>query len=192
MGNVDEKIAKAINDYKTKSYGDIESGVFIKEEFIQFERVEFFEGQVGVMLPKGYIDMPIEMQELKYPSVHRPQIIKCNEKGDVNFTFSLLNSPLEKSDVQGTIKQIKKLIRKVQPSNVFHDEGTFEKESTTIGWFDYKSPTMDEPLFNIMYCASVNGKTLQGVFNVLYCEWKLWKDIMIDVIGTIECKKIEK
>ena len=37
-----------------------------------------------------------------------------------------------------------------------------------LGWFDYKSPTMDEPLFNIMYCASVNGKTLQGVFNVLH------------------------
>ena len=187
MGNIDEKIAKAINEYKTESYGTIESGVFIKEELIQFERVELFEGKIALMLPKNFKDMPLEMQEMKYPSVHRPQIIKSNERGDINFAFSLLDSPLEKTAVQETTKQMKKLVRKVQPSNVFHDEGMFEKENITIGWFDYKSPTMDEALFNIMYCGTVNGKMLHGVFNTLYSDWKLWKNVMIDIIGTIEC-----
>lgn len=187
MENIDEKIAETINQYKMGCYGDIESGIYVKEQQIFFKKTELFDGQVVVMLPETYIDMPLVMQEIKYPSVHRPQIIKCNEEGDINFTFSLLESPLEKESVQSTMKQMKKLIRKVQPSNVFHDEGVVEKESTSIGWFDYKSPTMDESLFNLMYCASINGKTLQGVFNAPYYEWKIWKDIMIAVVGTIEC-----
>lgn len=189
MTDVDLKIAEALNQYKKECYGDIEKGIVIKEEVISFQRTELFDGQVAVMLPEHYIDMPMELQEIKYPSVHRPQIIKSNETGDVNFTFSLLDSPLEKEAVKETIRQIKKLVRKVQPSNVFRDEGIIEKENTTIGWFDYKSHTIDEPLLNLMYCASINGKTLQGVFNAPYSEWKLWKEVMIDVVGTIECVK---
>lgn len=189
MESVDIKIAEALNQYKAESYGNIENGVFVKEELIRFEKMELFDGQVTVMLPEGYIDMPIAMQKIKYPSESRPQVIKCNEEGDVNFTFSLLNSPLEKSAVQSLEKQMKKIIRKVQPSNVFYNEGIVEKESTTIGWFEYKSPTIDMPLFNIMYCAAVNGKTLQGVFNVPYASWKQWKEIMINVVKTIECVK---
>lgn len=189
MEGVDIKIAEVMNQYKAESYGDIENGIYVKGELIRFEMVELFDGQVTVMLPEKYIDMPIEMQKIKYPSENRPQIIKCNEEGEVNFTFSLLNSALEKSAVQSLEKQMKKLIRKVQPSNVFYDEGLVEKESTAIGWFEYKSPTIDIQLFNLMYCASVNGKTLQGVFNAPYYDWKLWKEIMHNVLKTIECVK---
>lgn len=189
MTDVDLKIAGAINQYKTECHGDMENGIFIKEELIKFRKTELFDGQVAVMLPEHYVDMPMQMQEIKYPSVHRPQIIKTNEAGNINFAFSLLDSPLEKEAVRETTRQMKKLIRKVQPSNVFHDEGIVEKENTAIGWFDYKSPAIDEPLFNLMYCASINGKTLQGIFNAPYAEWKIWKEIMIDVAGTIECIK---
>lgn len=162
MTDVDLKIAGAINQYKTECHGDMEKGFFIKEELIKFQQTELFDGQVTVMLPEHYVDMPMQMQEIKYPSVHRPQIIKTNEAGDINFAFSLLDSPLEKEAVRETTRQMKKLIRKVQPSNVFHDEGMVEKENTTIGWFDYKSHTIDVPLFNLMYCASVNGKRCRG------------------------------
>lgn len=48
---------------------------------------------------------------------------------------------------------------------------------------------IDIQLFNLMYCASVNGKTLKGAFNAPYYNWKLWKVIMHNVLKTIECVK---
>lgn len=81
---------------------------------------------------------------------------------------------------------MKKLFRKIQPANIYRDEGLIEKENINIGWFDFKSPTMDVALLNIMYCANCNGKTLQGVFNAPYSDWQIWKPIMIEVVKSIE------
>lgn len=71
MGFIDEKIIKNMNEYKKDQYGNIYDGVYIREELLEFEKVELFDGKISIMIPKTFIDMPEKLAKLKYPSSYR-------------------------------------------------------------------------------------------------------------------------
>lgn len=73
------------------------------------------------MLPEGFVDMPPEMARIKYPSEQRPQEIRMNGDGTVNFTFSLFEAGLEEQQIEDALGQFKSVIRKVNPAFVFYD-----------------------------------------------------------------------
>lgn len=50
----DLDIVKKLNEYKEKTTGDIYTGLYVKEELIQFEYVKLFEDRVEVMLPTSF------------------------------------------------------------------------------------------------------------------------------------------
>lgn len=90
MEFTDEVLIRAMNVHKAGQQGNIYSGIFIREELFEFEKQVLFEERMSIMLPKKFVDMPLDMAKRKYPMEQRPQIIKTNETGDINFTFNLL------------------------------------------------------------------------------------------------------
>ena len=72
---LDEKIleAKQIKDKLENT--DIKKGVYIKEEFVEFEEVKLFNDSMSILVPSSFIDLPENRKKIKYPSQQRPQII---------------------------------------------------------------------------------------------------------------------
>lgn len=187
MSYSDEKIIEAFNSYKKEQHGDIYSGVFIKEELYQFERQELFEGKVSIMLPDNFVDMPPELARIKYPMEQRPQIIKMNEDGSINFTFSFLDIDVKNENLPEVIESLYMVIRNTQPANIFYEKKVEEINDTlSVGWFDYKSHGIDQKIYNLMYCIPMNGQLLHCVFNSPLQEVDTWKPIVLQVIHSIE------
>jgi hypothetical protein len=194
MEYTDNKIIDARNGYKKEEKGSMDTGIYIKEELIEFEPVSLYDGKVKIKIPTTFEDMPQNYAEIKYPNKQRPQIIKTNTAGDVNLTFNLLDAEFATEDVIEARNSFKNLIKQVQPSGVFYEEGEEEVAGILLGWFDFKSHAVGGKLYNIMYCVPVDGKMLQGVFNCKTEDAKLWKPVMLQMLRDIklcegECQK---
>ncbi|MBS5794387.1 MAG: hypothetical protein KIC92_06460 [Clostridiales bacterium] len=46
----------------------IEEGVYINNEYLEFEEIKLFNESMSILLPKSFIDLPDSMKKIKYPS----------------------------------------------------------------------------------------------------------------------------
>ena len=186
MSYADEKMIKAMNTYKEGVQGNIEEGILIKEEQYIFEEIGLFDSKMYIMLPKSFQDMPAEQAKLKYPIEQRPQVIKTNERTDINFTFSLLEQPIANRQVKLMRDSLKRVLRSARPDMKFLEDGLEEIEDHTIGWFEFISNGIDGKLYNIMYFTPIDGKLMQGIFNCPAKESQNWKVVAMQVMNTIK------
>lgn len=183
---LDETILEIKRQKDKEENINIEEGVYIKNEYVEFEEIKLFDESMGILLPKSFIDLPDTMKKIKYPSEQRPQIIKTSLDTSVNFGFSLLPLPIRNEQTKDAIKQFKIVLKKVNPSYVFYDLKEEKIGKKTISWFDFKSYGIDFPMYNIMYIIPIRNKVMHGIFNCLYKDIDEWKDYAFQVIKTIK------
>ena len=191
---VDEKILDFINQAeKREAKKDICSGpVKIGDRYYEFEETEFFEDKLKMYIPKDFEDMPLVARKFKYSSENRPEIIKCNEKGNICITLKIIDSPLDEENVGKLKDGMKVIIKKTNPANVFYKDGVLKVDSKNIGFFEFKSYAIDDSLYNLMFFLEFEGKTLMGTFSCIYKECKEWRDIAFQVIKTVRVLKENK
>lgn len=188
---VDEKILDFINEAeKREEKKDICSGsVKIGDRYYEFEETEFFEEKLKLYIPKDFEDMPLEGRKFKYPSENRPEIIKCNEDGSIAITLNIIDSPLDEEHVEMLRDMMKSINQRLNPANIFFDEGILEIDEKNIGYFDFKSSAIDDFLYNFVFLLELQEKTLMGTFSCSFSEYEEWKDIVIQMINTIRLSK---
>lgn len=187
MANADEEMIEELNQYKKGSYGDMEHGYYIREEFTQFKRYSFFDGKMSVMLPENFIDLPETIVKLKYPSEQRPKVIKSSQDGGINFTFNLVDEvTLEEENVEYITESMSNGIKSINPAVTFGEKGIVEVSGTKLSWFEFQSNAFDGIIYNIMYCIPINGKMMHGVFNCLVQDMDAWKKIAMAVMDSIQ------
>lgn len=186
MSHTDEKMIKAMNARKEGIQGSIEEGISIREELYTFEKTQLFDGRMEVMLPRSFKDMPPEQARLKYPAEQRPQVIRTNERTDINFTFSLLDQPLENGQVKPLRDLLKKALRRARPDMRFMEDGLRENRGHTTGWFEFISNGIDGKLYNFMYLTPVSGRLMQGILNCPVRDAQNWKQVILQVMDTIK------
>lgn len=187
----DEKILDFINEMEAKeARKDIKNGpVKIGDRYYEFEERDFFDGKLKMYIPSDFEDMPLEVRKFKYPSENRPEVIKCNEDGSIAITLKFIDSPLEEERV-GKLKDIMKLINKrLNPANIYFDEGVLEVDKKNIGYFDFKSSAIDDFLYNFAFFLEFKEKTVMGTFSCGYSERELWKDVVMEMVNTIKINK---
>lgn len=185
---IDEQILDYINAAEDKELRkDIYAGpVKINNDFYEFEEAEFFDGALKMYIPNTFIDMPEEARRFKYPSESRPEIIKCNNTGAIAITLKLVNSPISDEYIEELKSMMKAITQRLNPSNIFFDEGILEVNEKKIGYFDYKSSAIDDFLYNFVFLLELQGNTLIGTFSCSYSEHKQWKDdILFQMMKTI-------
>lgn len=191
---VDEKILDYINAMEAKeARKDITNGpIKIAVRYYEFEETEFFDGKLKMYIPKDFEDMPLEARELNYPPEDGPDVIRCNEKGDIRITFKIIEAPLTEEHVEKFKDEMKDRVKNSNPINVFYEDGLLEVDSKNIGFFEFKSYTMDGPICNIMFFLEFESKTLIGTFRCSYEEYGEWRDTAFQIIKTIKVIKEDK
>lgn len=191
---VDEKILDYINAMEAKeARKDITNGpIKIASRYYEFEETEFFDGKLKMYIPKDFEDMPLEARELNYPPEDGPDVVRCNEKGDIRITFKIIDVPLTEEHVGKFKDEMKDRVKNSNPINVFYEDGLLEVDSKNIGFFEFKSYTMDGPICNIMFFLEFERKTLIGTFRCSYEEYGEWRDTAFQIIKTIKVIKEDK
>ncbi len=190
---IDEKILDFINaTEKKEARKDIRDGsIKIAGKYYEFEEREFFEERLKMFIPKDFEDMPLEARKFKYPSENRPDVIKCNEDGSVSVTFKFIDSPLSDEYVEQLRDMMKLINKRLNPANIYIDEGILEVDEKNIGYFDFKSSAIDDFLYNFIFLFELQEKTVMGTFSCGFSEHEEWKEIIPQMIDTLKVNKLE-
>ena len=191
MNITDEMIqqAKRMHQMQTQS---VRETVIINDEEYHFHREMLFDGRASILLPKEFVNMPTELAKHKYPMERRPEIIKTSMDTAVNFAFNLMPQQISNEQIIDATKQFHSMIKHMQPSNHFFDIKLELMEKISIGWFDFKSPGLDEHVYTLMAFAVIDKKLLHGIFNASYRLMENWKSIAIQVFCSLEDETLKK
>lgn len=188
----DEKIRRVINQAEEQEQIDrqnIYEGITVMNKYYEFKEMGFFDDTLEIQIPTNFIDMPDEFSRLKYPSDNRPQIIKTDDTGSINITLNLVPQNIEDQQILEVKEGIKNLLKRLNPSYLFLEEGVETIEEKNVGFFEFKSPTLDDSLFNLMFFIELNHNVMMGVFNCPYSQHRAWRPIARQIMQSMRCPK---
>ena len=87
--HIDEKIIPMKLEMDNSISMSLEDGYYISGKLETFTKAIYFNDSVSIYTPSSFIDMPDEIKEIKYPTSFRPEIIKTNLAGDINFSVNV-------------------------------------------------------------------------------------------------------
>ena len=164
----------------------LEDELYIEGERIEFMECQLFDDCMEITLPSTFVDMPLKIAKIKYPSENRPHVIKTNLLGTINFAFNMFQQEVKPDDIKEIAKSFEDVIRKVNPANIFYNRGTEMIGNTKLSFFDFKGYAIDTQIYYIYYVTSIGGRLLHGIFSCKMEDREDYKDIAFMVMRSIK------
>ncbi|VBB09028.1 Hypothetical protein LUCI_4314 [Lucifera butyrica] len=184
----DEQIRRVINQVEEQqeiNNQNIYEGVRINDQQYTFQDTAFFAERLTIPIPITFVDMPAELAKIKYPSGDRPQIIKTDETGSVNITLSLIPNQINDEHIPEVKDGIKTIFKRLNPAYLFLDEGVETIDGKPVGYFEFKSPALDRPLFNLMFVLEIEHNVMMGNFSCPYDDHAAWRPIARQIMNSV-------
>lgn len=160
----------------------------ILEEGLPDEILQTVEiGEIAEMkIPSFFQDMPREAAGRKYSFEPRPQIIKTNREGTVDFTFSVLEAEVCAEELQETVTAAKEGLRRILATAVFLEEGQETVQGIEVCWFSYvrTSPEGGKTYNMIFYAAA--GRPVAITMCCHASLWEKWSAVARYCISTLK------
>lgn len=186
MKHFDEELIKMRQAFENEKYTDINEGISVHGQFYEFEKVELLNGNMSIMLPKDFVEMPIRMKKIKYPSNDRPQIIKTDLNGQVDFTFNYLELTMKEEQLEKIVQQMKMMTKKLMPQYTFGEDYFGNTQSGAYYGYEYMCNVLDGKLYTYVYGTCINERFMQGGFSCLIQDKNLWKEAVLQVCQSIQ------
>lgn len=120
------------------------------------------DSQATMVLPDGFVRMPQEMLEKKYPAAQRPKEAWYveSENGKVSIAFSVTENAISEAQIPQFAGMMKNQMKAFSPS--LSDATVNGKKMSRL---EITTPAPDGKIFNVMQFSSLNGKLLISTFN---------------------------
>ncbi|MCM1425655.1 MAG: hypothetical protein NC118_03540 [Eubacterium sp.] len=186
MEDIEKEIIKKRVGYEKQKYSSLDTGMYVCGDILRFIRIALFDELVSIIIPENFIEMPMQFQVVRYPSVYRPKIILTSLDMNVNLGFTMYAKEVEEKELIETINSMKNVIKKFYPDYRFFQ---MRKNITTKNpycWFDFRSYALDDAVYNLYFVVLIDNKILQGNFNCLYKDSEDWKRVVLQIIEKIK------
>jgi len=124
--------------------------------------MQLFEDKMHAELPLSTVKMPEDMVRRLYPSADRPQLLFYREEGPLYFTFSLYDKALGNKEVFTAINHMKDMVEAAHPQSIIGHINLLKYTHNYCGWFAFKSPSIEQERYNIMYITPVKNRLMLG------------------------------
>ena len=167
---------------------------YIGDKRYHFIEQEIPSGNLLILLPKEFINLPPVVARLKYPSSDRPKCIKSSVDTSINFAFShLLNYKVRENELLGIRNTALDGLKKLHPQNDYLDVGLDywgQNKSFLYSWFEYISPTLDAESYSFNAFMRKDECLLFYLFNCPNEGHEHWRPIIFETILSIRDKPI--
>jgi len=138
-----------------------------------------------IRLPENFSQLSNSEAKQRYASEFRPEVIYSDNTKNVNFAFNLLHN--KNINLPAFLSKFIESIKLVYPNTLIYEEDNLisDIEGCDIRYFEFRTSSLEGPIYNIMYLASNGEKALMGTFNCPFGEYPNWKDMALGVIKTI-------
>lgn len=191
----DEELIKLKNYYQseTNTYNLITDELPIRGRMVRFIPALFFDGNLNVLIPDDFAEMPEKVAKARYLSNHRPPVLFTNPSYDENLGFHLLNRKdfQEYNNLEELIKKMVDSVRQHAPETVFYGKDNFYPDNAEGMWFEYKNFTLDEETYNLQMLVLSDKYLLAGTFNCRMCFYDEWKEPILKSLDYIKMERKE-
>lgn len=120
------------------------------------------DGKASIVMPEGFVRMPQEMLEKKYPTAQRPKEAWYveSENGKVSLAFSMTENAMSEAQIPQFAEVLKAQMKAFSPSVT---EATVNGQK--VSRLEMTTPAADGKIFNVMQLSSYDGKLLLATFN---------------------------
>lgn len=184
MESMDLRIAEMKNQYRKEKWQDIHQEVDIKGEKIVFTEKILLDGQMSILLPSTFREMDPEIAKMKYPA-GQAGVIMTSKFNHVDFTFTQLDE-IQPEYVQRITNSMKNTIARLNPANVFYEEGLEPLGTSLLGYFTYKGYAINGQVYNVSLFTTINNKGLVGAFNCNHDDKEEWEKIAYQMMTSIK------
>lgn len=167
-----------------KIHGNLNDGWLVNGNVYEFDSVLLFDNQVEVSLPKEFQLMPEDKLKEKYFAEQRP-VVWTDSTYLINFTFCLTEERFVSEATNPCVQTLKDAIRSVYPATVFYNDGQIE-ENKRIVFFDFKSFSLNGPVYNMMYLTEIRGKVFIGTFNCPFDKYEDWELVVYKIMESLK------
>ncbi|MCL1924633.1 MAG: hypothetical protein FWF50_03515 [Defluviitaleaceae bacterium] len=192
MDKTDEQIIALKNQQEKKDRDILKDGAIINDNISHFKEVSILDSKLIIEVPNNFEEMNLEIAKIKYPSEQRPQYIMTNPSTSTNIGLSLLDHPINETQVEEGSDELKRVLKATNPAIEFYKSGVEKLEDLKISWFEYKSYAIDDQMYNIMFVSSYEGKFLHGNFNCRFSEHTEWREPALTIIKSLKINKKEE
>ncbi len=186
----DEELAEKRYWERRKKFTGIDTGIYFEDELLEFSEVCIFE-KAGVMLPVAFQDMTLEEARKKYPSEQRPQIIKTNKSGSVNFAFNLLEQKLEEKQMEAVLQDFLRVMKRLHPTSICLNLESGRKNEWYMPYasMEFTSTAINENLYNMIVISPIGEELLMMLFNCPFEQRTEWLVCLAQIRESIVCYK---
>jgi hypothetical protein len=192
---VDEALIKLQNYYqsKTNSYDLIADELPIRGKRVRFVPTSLFDGNLNILIPDNFIEMPENIAKARYLSNYRPPVLLTSPSYDENLGFHLLSRKEfpEYNILHELIKKMKDSVRQHALETVFYGKDSFYPDKAQGMWFEYKNFTLDDETYNLQLLVLTDKYLLAGTFNCRMCFYDEWKDPILKSLDHIKIGRKE-
>lgn len=181
----DEEIVALLNKYKKESIGNVYDGIKIKGDLYHFHEYKFWDGQVNIMIPLRFIDMPEEIIKVKYGHMPKTDILMCSRDYNIDIMMSLTEERLGDDEIKKTIDNQIELIKAIQPAYEIYEKSIEDNGFVKVGWFDYRASAMDIGLYCMSFIFQANGRMVIGKFTCNIYKAESWKPVILKMLFSI-------
>ena len=181
----EEKLMNDRHLERINRFTSIETGIYVEGELLQFREAKMFENEVGIFIPSTFKDMKPEDAKKKYFSEQRPEIIKTNEDGTVNFSFSMVDREIKPEQLANVIQEFYLVLKRFQPMSVCLEDGTESAHNVPFAWMEFISTALDDNLFNTLIIYPVGRKLLMVMFSCPFEKRLDWSRCLSEIRKSI-------
>lgn len=184
----DEELAEKRYWERRKKYTGTDTGIYFEDELLEFVEVCIFK-KAGVLIPAAFQDMTPEEARKKYPSEQRPQIIKTNKSGSVNFAFNLLEQKLEEEQLEAVLQDFLRVMKRLHPTNIClnMESGRKNERYTPYASMEFTSTAINENLYNMIVISPIEEELLMMLFNCPFEQRTEWLISLTQIRESIVC-----
>ena len=188
MAYADETIIKLraeVEQRNRETSIDLSKVQIIYGEVYSFAPNHFFDKRLVYVVPQKFSQMPEDLVAEKYLAAQKPQVILTSLDNTIDITLNLLEGKLKAEQIPLCLQKLKGAIRKAYPATLFYDEELFNESGVSVAYMDYKSFSLDGPVYNIMFVSVICNKPLIGTFNCPFDKWEQWRPVVLEMLKTI-------
>lgn len=147
---------------------------------IKLERKSFIDNKIELLVPADFKPMSAEMLGQKYPNRNQqPNVVLTDENGEVNLVISLVNQPLDDSQIDAFKDFQISALKRAHPDAEWLDNGVKSINGKNIGYFKFISNAVDQTVFNYYFFTNVDGKVILFSFNCIEKLLPIWKETAV-------------
>lgn len=188
MSSKEKEIAEQWDQGKALSHKSIyDDYTRIGKIRYEFEKQKIYS-RINILMPVGFIDLPLSAAKLRYPSEDRPKVIKSSLDSLINFAFCYWADPVKPEDLPKVSRIFAAAIRRLFPAHEFKESGARyldRKMTDLLCWYEYLSPDFKGKIYNMHGFLAVEGKLMQIVFNCPEDRYQDWKPVVLEVFETV-------